>query len=51
MRDAVSVREVGRGEKGTRKTVSRLSLYTGIWMVMCGKLLSTILLGRGGTAE
>ena len=38
-------------DKNTYKTVSRLSLYTGIWMVICGRLLSTTLFGRGGTAE
>ncbi len=32
----------GRYERRTYKTVSRLSLYTGIWIVICGRLLSTI---------
>ena len=29
----------------------RLSLYTGISIVMCGRFSSTSLLGAGGTAE
>ena len=29
----------------------KLSLYTGIWMVMWGRFVSTILFGAGRTAE
>ena len=37
--------------KGIYRTASRLSLKTGIWMVICGRSLSTSLLGRGLMAE